>query len=136
VKRKITPQTKAIVAVHMMGNPAGLDEIKQIASEHRIPVLEDCAQAFGASYKGRTVGSIGRVGIYSFTVYKTITSGDGGMVITDDEDVYRRAFAFHDQGHSPLRTGVEVGERPFFGLDFRFTELQWPPCLLLSSANY
>src|SRR5262249_34272182 len=63
-------------------------------------------------------------GAFSFNVYKTITSGDGGMVVTDDEEVYQRAFAFHDQGHSPLRTGVEIGKRPFVGLDFRFTELQ------------
>jgi dTDP-4-amino-4,6-dideoxygalactose transaminase len=124
VKRKITPLTKAIMAVHMMGNPARLDELKQIADEHGIALLEDCAQAFGATYKGRVAGSIGKAGTYSFNVYKTITSGDGGMVVTDDEEVYRRAFAFHDQGHSPLRTGVEIGERPFFGLDFRFTELQ------------
>jgi dTDP-4-amino-4,6-dideoxygalactose transaminase len=124
LKRKITRQTKAIMPVHMMGNPARLDEIKQIADEHGIPVLEDSAQAFGATYKGRSVGSVGKVGTFSFNVYKTITSGDGGMVITDDEEVYRRAFAFHDQGHLPLRTGVEIGQRPFFGLDFRYTELQ------------
>lgn len=124
VKRKITRHTKAIMAVHMMGNPARLDELKTIADDHGIALLEDSAQAFGAKYKGRVVGSIGKVGTYSFNVYKTITSGDGGMVVTDDEEVYRRAFAFHDQGHLPLRTGVEVGERPFFGLDFRYTELQ------------
>jgi dTDP-4-amino-4,6-dideoxygalactose transaminase len=124
VKKKITRHTKAIMAVHMMGNPARLDELKKIADDHGIPLLEDCAQAFGATYKGRPVGSIGKAGTYSFNVYKTITSGDGGMVVTGDEQVYRRSFAFHDQGHSPLRTGVEIGERPFFGLDFRFTELQ------------
>jgi dTDP-4-amino-4,6-dideoxygalactose transaminase len=124
VRRKITPNTKAIMAVHMMGNPARLDQLKQIADEHGIALLEDCAQAFGANYKGRVAGSMGKAGTYSFNVYKTITCGDGGMVITDDEEVYRRAFAFHDQGHSPLRSGVEIGERPFFGLDFRFTELQ------------
>lgn len=124
VKVKITRHTKAIMAVHMMGNPARMDELMQIAEDHGLPILEDCAQAFGASFQGRPVGSIGKVGTYSFNVYKTITSGDGGMVLTDDEEIYRRAFAFHDQGHSPLRTGVEIGERPFFGLDFRFTELQ------------
>lgn len=124
VKAKITRHTRAIMPVHMMGNPARLDELQKVAGAHGIPILEDCAQAFGASYKGRAVGSIGKAGTYSFNVYKTITSGDGGMVLTDDEEVYRRAFAFHDQGHSPLRTGVEVGERPFFGLDFRYTELQ------------
>ncbi len=124
VRAKISPHTKAIMAVHMMGNPARLDELKAIADEHGLVLIEDCAQAFGASSKGRPVGSVGKVGTLSFNVYKTITSGEGGMVITDDEELYKRCFAFHDQGHSPLRTGVEIGKRPFFGLDFRFTELQ------------
>jgi len=124
VEAKITRHTKAIMVVHMMGNPARMDELKAVADKHGVPLLEDCAQAFGASYKGRPVGSIGKAGACSFNVYKTITSGDGGMVLTNDEEVYKRSFAFQDQGHSPLRTGVEIGKRPFFGLDFRFTELQ------------
>lgn len=124
VRAKITPRTKAIMVVHMMGNPARLDELKAIADEHGLLLIEDCAQAFGATYRGRPVGSIGDIGAFSFNVYKTITSGDGGMIVTDDEEVFRRCFAFHDQGHAPLRTGVEIGERPFIGLDFRFTELQ------------
>jgi dTDP-4-amino-4,6-dideoxygalactose transaminase len=124
VRAKITPRTKAIMAVHMMGNPARLDELKAIAEDHDLLLIEDAAQAFGATYKGRPVGSIGDVGAFSFNVYKTITSGDGGMIVTDDEEVFRRCFAFHDQGHAPLRTGVEIGERPFIGLDLRFTELQ------------
>jgi len=124
VETKITPRTRAIMAVHMMGNPARLDELKAIADEHNLYLIEDCAQAFGASYKGRPIGSIGHVGTFSFNVFKTVTSGDGGMIITDDEGVYSRCFAFHDQGHSPLRHGVEIGKRPFLGLDFRYTELQ------------
>jgi len=124
VQAKITPRTKAIMAVHMMGNPARLDELRAIADERGLLLVEDCCQAFGATYKGRPVGSIGHAGAFSFNVYKTITSGDGGMVVTNDEEVYTRCFAFHDQGHSPLRTGVEIGKRPFIGLDFRFTELQ------------
>lgn len=124
VEAKITPHTKAIMLVHMMGNQARLDEIKAIADKHKVHLVEDCAQAFGATYKGRPVGSIGSVGGCSFNVYKTITSGDGGMVLTNDEEIYRRAFAYHDQGHAPLRMGVELGKRPFFGLDFRFTEVQ------------
>lgn len=124
VRAKITPQTKAIMVVHMMGNPARLKELKAIADEHKIALIEDCAQAFGATYHGKPVGSLGTVGAFSFNVYKTITSGDGGMTVTDDEELYNRCFAFHDQGHSPLRTGVEIGKRPFFGLDFRFTEVQ------------
>jgi dTDP-4-amino-4,6-dideoxygalactose transaminase len=123
VRNKITPRTKAIMAVHMLGNPARLDELKAIADEHKLFLIEDGAQAFGATYKGRGIGSIGHIGTYSFNIFKTITSGDGGMVVTDDEAVYRRCFAFHDQGHSPLRMGVEVGKRPFIGLDFRMTEL-------------
>ncbi|MCS7221976.1 MAG: DegT/DnrJ/EryC1/StrS family aminotransferase [Anaerolineae bacterium] len=123
VRRKITPRTKAIMAVHMLGNPARLDELKAIADEHGLLLIEDCAQAFGASYKGRRVGSIGHAGAYSFNIFKTITAGDGGMVVTDDEAAYRRFFGVHDQGHSPLRMGVEIGQRPFVGLDFRMTEL-------------
>ena len=123
VRRKITPRTKAIMAVHMLGNPARLNELKAIADEHRLLLIEDCAQAFGASYQGRMVGSIGHAGAYSFNIFKTITAGDGGMVVTDDEASYRRFFGFHDQGHSPMRMGVEVGKRPFVGLDFRMTEL-------------
>jgi len=123
VKRKITPRTKAIMAVHMLGNPARLEELKAIADEHKLLLIEDCAQAFGARYKGRAVGSIGDVGTYSFNFYKTITAGDGGMVVTRNEEAYRRYFGLHDQGHTPLRTGVEIGRRPFVGLDFRMTEL-------------
>jgi len=123
VRRKITPRTKAIMAVHMLGNPARLDELKAIADERGLLLIEDCAQAFGAKYKGRWLGSIGHAGAYSFNIFKTITAGDGGMVVTDDEAAYRRFFGFHDQGHAPLRTGVEVGRRPFVGLDFRMTEL-------------
>jgi dTDP-4-amino-4,6-dideoxygalactose transaminase len=123
VRRKITPRTRAIMVVHMLGNPARLDELKAIADEHGLMLIEDCAQAFGARYKGKAVGSIGHAGTYSFNIFKTITAGDGGMVVTHDEAAYRRFFGLHDQGHSPLRTGVEVGRRPFVGLDFRMTEL-------------
>ena len=124
VRRKITPRTKAIMAVHMLGNPARLDELKAIASEHKLYLIEDCAQAFGASYKGRIVGSFGEAGAFSFNANKTITAGDGGMVVTRDENLYRRFFGIHDQGHVPLRMGLELGRRPFVGMDFRLTELQ------------
>lgn len=124
VKRKITPRTKAIMVVHMLGNPARLDELKAIADQHDLLLIEDCAQAFGASYHGRPIGGIGQAGCFSFNIFKTINAGDGGMVITDDEAAYKRFFAVHDQGHKPLRKGVEIGERALIGLDFRMTELQ------------
>jgi len=124
VRLRITPRTRAIMAVHMLGNPARLDELAAIAAEKGLFLIEDCAQAFGASYKGRPVGSIGDVGAFSFNVHKTITAGDGGMVVTRDEAAFERYFGIHDQGHRPLRHGVEIGRRPFLGLDFRMTELQ------------
>ena len=124
VERKITPRTKAIMPVHLMGNPARMDELKAIADRHGLMLLEDCAQAFGASYKGRPVGSIGHIGAFSFNYAKIITAGEGGLIITDDENLYKRCFALHDQGHAPLRKGREIGLRPFVSLDFRMTELQ------------
>jgi dTDP-4-amino-4,6-dideoxygalactose transaminase len=124
VEARITPRTRAIIAVHMLGAPARLDALSAIAQRHGIPLIEDCAQAFGATFRGRSVGSYGTLGAYSFNEYKTITCGDGGMVVTDDEALYRKAFAMHDQGHSPNRKGEEVGARPFLGLNFRMTELE------------
>lgn len=124
VEARITPRTRAIIAVHMLGNPARIAELRAVADRHALALIEDCAQAFGATYRGGWVGSHGAVGTYSFNEFKTITCGDGGMLVTDDEALYRRAFAMHDQGHSPNRLGVEVGNRPFLGLNFRMTELE------------
>jgi dTDP-4-amino-4,6-dideoxygalactose transaminase len=123
VEARITPRTKAILVVHMLGAPARLDEIRDVADRHGLFLIEDCAQAFGASYQGQGVGGIGHTGVYSFNEYKTITCGDGGMIVTDDEELYGRLFAIHDQGHAPLRSGSKYAERPFFGLNFRMTEL-------------
>jgi len=107
----------------MLGAPARLTELKAIADRHGIALVEDCAQAFGASFGGRGVGGIGTIGVYSFNEYKTITCGDGGMIVTDDEALYGRAFAMHDQGHAPDRLGSKYATRPFLGMNFRMTEL-------------
>jgi dTDP-4-amino-4,6-dideoxygalactose transaminase len=123
VESRITPRTRAILVVHMLGAPARLDEIRDIADRHGLFLVEDCAQAFGATYQGQGVGGIGHTGVYSFNEYKTITCGDGGMIVTDDESLYDRLFAIHDQGHAPLRGGSKYAERPFLGLNFRMTEL-------------
>lgn len=123
VQRKITSRTRAIMLVHMLGNPGQIDEIKSIAEKNNLFLIEDCAQAFGAEYKNKYVGSFGDIGTYSFNVFKTITAGDGGMLATSSEEFYRRAFAIHDQGHLPLRKGVEQGARTVIGLDFRMTEI-------------
>ncbi|MFW9951998.1 MAG: DegT/DnrJ/EryC1/StrS family aminotransferase [Candidatus Thorarchaeota archaeon] len=123
VIQKITPRTKAIMLVHMLGNPGHVDKLQRIAEENNLILIEDCAQAFGASFKGKSVGTFGKMGAFSLNVYKTITAGDGGMVITNDENLYKRAFAIHDQGHLSLRQGVEQGERTVLGLNFRMNEL-------------
>ncbi len=123
VKKKITPRTKAIMLVHMLGNPGHIDEISEIARKNNLFLIEDCAQAFAATYKGKYTGSYGDIGTFSFNLYKTITAGDGGLVATKNKKLYERIFAIHDQGHLPLRQGVERGGRTVIGLDFRMTEL-------------
>jgi 8-amino-3,8-dideoxy-alpha-D-manno-octulosonate transaminase len=95
---KITPQTKVIMVVHTLGNPADLDDILSLARRRGLRVLEDCAQSLGASYKGKPVGSIGDVGIYSFQIAKTISSGEGGAVVTNDPLLFERATRYHDLG--------------------------------------
>jgi dTDP-4-amino-4,6-dideoxygalactose transaminase len=123
VEKKISPKTKAILAVHMIGNPCDLDDLKAIAKKHKLLLIEDAAQAFGGRYKGKALGTIGDIGIYSFNIYKTINAGDGGMVVTNNEEMYNTAFSYHDQGHMPLRMGIEIGKRSIIGLNFRMNEL-------------
>jgi dTDP-4-amino-4,6-dideoxygalactose transaminase len=123
VRKKITPRTKAIMLVHMLGNPGHLDEFTKIANKNNIFLIEDCAQALGGTFNGKYLGTFGKIGTFSLNVYKTITAGDGGMVVTDDEELYKRAFSIHDQGHLPLRQGVEQGKRTILGLNFRMNEL-------------
>jgi len=123
IERRMTARTKAIMPVHMLGNPCDLHGIMAVAEKHSLPVIEDVCQANGASYKGRELGSSGEVGTFSLNIFKTVTAGDGGVVVTDDENLYTLAFGFHDQGHSPLRAGVEVGTRSILGMNFRMNEL-------------
>jgi dTDP-4-amino-4,6-dideoxygalactose transaminase len=123
VARRLTPRTKAIMPVHMLGNPCDMDPILDVARRHGLAVVEDACQAAGASYRGRRLGTLGRIGAFSLNIFKTITAGDGGAVVTDDAELYERAFAVHDQGHRPHRTGVEVGARSLLGLNFRMNEL-------------
>ena len=123
IEHRITPRTKAIMPVHMLGNPCDMDRIMAVAKKYNLLVLEDCCQAAGASYKGKKVGSIGHIGAFSLNIFKTINSGDGGLVVTNDKLLYETAFGVHDQGHKPSRLGVEVGARSVLGLNFRINEL-------------
>jgi 8-amino-3,8-dideoxy-alpha-D-manno-octulosonate transaminase len=98
IERHITPNTKVIMTVNIQGEPSDLDAITAIAKKHNLKILEDSAQCVGGVYKGRRVGSIGDVGIYSFQESKTITAGEGGAVVTSDPLIFERAVRFHDVG--------------------------------------
>jgi 8-amino-3,8-dideoxy-alpha-D-manno-octulosonate transaminase len=125
IERKITPQTKVIMAVHLQGNPADLDPLMAIARQRGLKVLEDCAQSVGASYKGRPLGSIGDIGIYSLQINKSITAGEGGAVVTNDPLLFERAVRFHDCGSVRAFHGHWIG-RPqgeaLIGSNFRMNE--------------
>jgi len=95
---KITPQTRAVMAVHLQGSPCDMDRILAVARKHGIKVLEDCAQSMGASYKSKPVGSLGDLGVYSMQINKTITAGEGGALVTSDPVLFERATRFHDLG--------------------------------------
>ena len=120
IEHRITPQTKVIMAVHLQGNPADMDRILAIARKHRVKVLEDGSQSVGASYKGRPLGSMGDIGIFSLQQSKTITAGEGGVVVTSDPLLFERACRFHDVGG--MRGGIpaKLGWLP--GLNYRMNE--------------
>jgi 8-amino-3,8-dideoxy-alpha-D-manno-octulosonate transaminase len=125
LEKKITSKTKAILPVHMAGVSAKMDEIMAIARKHNIPVLEDSAQAFGGSYKGRFLGTIGDAGIYSFDIGKVITTGEGGAMVTNEEKVFLRAREYADHGHEQ-NPNFPRGEdtRSFWGFNYKMMELQ------------
>jgi 8-amino-3,8-dideoxy-alpha-D-manno-octulosonate transaminase len=125
IESRITPQTKLIMAVHLQGNPADMDAIQALARKHNLKVLEDCAQSVGGSYKGKPLGSLGDISIYSLQLNKTITAGEGGAVVTNDPVLFERAGRFHDVGSFRAPHEAVVGKaqlQPFVGCNFRMSE--------------
>jgi 8-amino-3,8-dideoxy-alpha-D-manno-octulosonate transaminase len=125
IERHITPRTKAIIAAHLEGCPCDMDAILEIARKHKLRVLEDCAQCAGGKYHGKYVGTIGDIGINSFQLSKTITSGEGGAVTTNDPALYERAFRFHDVGGMSRAYNESVGNGVLAGFascNFRMNE--------------
>lgn len=121
LEKRITDKTYAIIAVHILGQPCEIDRIVEIAQEHNLYVIEDCAQAFLAEYKGKKVGTIGDLGAFSFQQSKHMTTGDGGIVITDDDDLARNASFFTDKGWDRSVGGPR--SYASFGLNYRMNEL-------------
>jgi 8-amino-3,8-dideoxy-alpha-D-manno-octulosonate transaminase len=123
VKAAITAKTKCIMPVHMCGSMADLDALKAICEAHKLILLEDACQSIGGTYKGKALGTIGDAGTFSFDFVKTITCGEGGVVMTNNKDVYIKSDAFTDHGHDHL--GVDRGAdlHPFLGYNFRISEL-------------
>jgi dTDP-4-amino-4,6-dideoxygalactose transaminase len=131
VRAVLTPRTKAIIAVHLGGWPCEMDELMQLAQGHNLWVIEDCAQAHGATYKGRPVGSLGHVAAWSFCQDKIMTTGgEGGMLTTSDERIWEKAWSYKDHGKS--YEAVYHRQHPpgfrwlheSFGTNWRMTEMQ------------
>ena len=121
VERKITPRTKVIIPVHLLGGAADMDPIMEVANRHDITVLEDCAQSAGAQYKGRRIGSIGHVNAFSLQLQKVLTAGEGGVVTTNDAKLYDRAVRAHDHGLNRFDAGQP--EDAFCAEVYRMSEL-------------
>ena len=101
VERAITPKTKAIIAVDVFGNMPDMDDLSALAERYGIPLIEDAAEAVGSVYKGRKAGSFGKASVFSFHRTKTIVTGEGGMILLDDDDLYERCMFLRDHGRKP-----------------------------------
>lgn len=123
VKKAITAKTKCVMPVHMCGSMADMDALQTICKEHNLILLEDACQSIGGTYKGKKLGTIGDAGTFSFDFVKTITCAEGGVVMTNREDVFINSDGYSDHGHD--HQGVDRGAdlHPFIGYNFRISEL-------------
>jgi len=123
VEKAITPKTKCVMPVHMCGSMADLDALQAICKKNGLLLLEDACQSIGATYKGRSLGTIGNAGTFSFDFVKTITCAEGGAILTNDKSIYEKTDGYTDHGHDHL--GVDRGAdlHPFIGYNFRISEL-------------
>ena len=120
IKRKITVRTKAVIAPHMYGHPCDMDAICKICKDNNLYLIEDCAEAIGSQYHGKMIGSFGDISCFSFFGNKTITCGEGGMVLTNDEAFYKKAANLKNQGLSPVREYWH----DVVGYNYRMTNIQ------------
>ena len=130
IRRKITDRTKAIIAVHLAGQPCDMDAIHSIAREHGLIVIEDGAHALGSVYKGKKVGSLSDMTTFSFHPVKPITTGEGGMIVTDNDDFYKKMILFRSHGITRDDSMMTRNDGPWFyqqfdlGYNYRITDIQ------------
>ena len=130
IRRKITDKTKAIIAVHLAGQPCDMDEIHKIAKEHDLLVIEDGAHALGSVYKGKKVGTLSDMTTFSFHPVKPITTGEGGMIVTDNEEFYQKMMLFRSHGITRDENLMTRNDGPWFyqqldlGYNYRITDIQ------------
>lgn len=124
IKEAITPKTKAIIPVHVYGNLCEMDEIMSIAKEHNLLVLEDAAEALGSEYKGVKAGSIGDAGVFSFHGTKTMSTGEGGMLVTNNDVVYEKAKILNDHGRNPKDPDNKMFWMRNYGYKYKMSNLQ------------
>lgn len=124
MEKKISSHTRAVLLVHMSGAPGAVDKVSAICRDRKLPLIEDCAQGNGASFHGKPVGSFGDLAIFSFQLNKNITAGEGGLVVCDDENLYRRAWACHDLGYPRNAQGrLDTSDLQLWGQGSRCPEL-------------
>jgi len=123
IEAAITPKTKAVLVIHMCGAPADIDGILKVCKKHNIKFLEDCGQAMGASYKGKSVGLHGEAGAFSFDYFKIATCGEGGMTISNNEHIYKNIDYVADHGHTHIGTNRGMEDHHVMGSNFRMGEI-------------
>jgi len=123
IEKVITPKTKAICLVHMCGGMADMDSLLPVIKKHKLVLVEDAGQAFGSSYKGTHVGLFGKTGCYSFDFFKIATAGEGGVLVTNDDQAYKYADSYSDHGHDHIGNNRGMEQHPILGFNYRISEL-------------
>lgn len=123
IEAVITPRTKAVNFVHMCGSMGHMDDIKAVCDKHNLVLLEDACQATGGTYKGQALGTLGQVGTLSFDSVKTISCGEGGAVLTNDQTIYNHAHQYSDHGHDHIGMDRGAESHPIMGSNYRISEM-------------
>ncbi|MGZ3933064.1 MAG: DegT/DnrJ/EryC1/StrS family aminotransferase [Bacteroidia bacterium] len=123
IKKALTPKTKGICLVHMCGGMADMDAIMKVVNDNKLVLVEDAGQAFASSYKGTYTGLFGKAGSYSFDFFKIATAGEGGVLVTNDEDIYKKADVYSDHGHDHIGAVRGMENHPYLGFNYRIGEL-------------